>query len=92
MWTVRYILERCLPEEWEANEADKSQRIRNCTILEYTRVDPVTGQIFPVLGWRRTRYTDTDLSSPFDGQWVNLGPRRMFTGADLTNMVEKFDM
>ena len=82
MWTARYVLERMLPEEWETLDADRSSRLRNCTLLEYTRRDPLTGALGPHIGWRRIRYTDSD-NSPHGGHWVRLGGRRSFTGRQL---------
>jgi broad specificity phosphatase PhoE len=87
MWTARYVLERMLPEEWEALDADYSNRIRNCTLLEYTRRDPLTGTLQGRIGWRRIRYTDSP-SSPHRGQWQPLGGRRFFTGEQLGAMAE----
>ncbi|MFZ2384142.1 MAG: histidine phosphatase family protein [Candidatus Nanopelagicales bacterium] len=88
MWTARYVLERMLPEEWEALDADKSKRIRNCTILEYTRRDPQTGDVQPTLQWRRLRYTDEPARSPHGGEWVRLATKRQFTGAQLEELVQ----
>lgn len=85
MWTARYVVERMLPEEWEALDADESNRIRNCTLLEYTRRDPETGTLQSRIGWRRIRYTDSD-SSPHGGLWEPLGGRRFFTGQQLAEM------
>ncbi|MEI8080521.1 MAG: histidine phosphatase family protein [Actinomycetes bacterium] len=91
MWTARYVLERMLPEEWEALDADRSVRIRNCTLLEYSRRDPQTGAVQPALGWRRITYTDVKGCSPHGGQWQPLGPRRRFSGAQLAQMVEQVE-
>ncbi len=87
MWTARYVLERMLPEEWEALDADRSNRIRNCTLLEYTRRDPSTGILHSRLGWRRLRYTDS-VDSPHGGQWESLGGRRYFSGQQLEGMAK----
>lgn len=89
MWTARYVLERMLPEEWQALDSDSSNRLRNCAMLEYTRRDPVTKALAPTLGWRRIRYTDVPERSPHDGNWQPLGTRRVFTGEQLSEMVRQ---
>lgn len=44
MWAARLVLERLDDDEFKALDDDKSERIRNCEVLQYTRVTPGTGQ------------------------------------------------
>jgi len=88
MWIARFVLERMLPEEWEELDESKPHKIRNCSVLECTRRDPDTGQLHSRPKWRRLSYPDSPSTSPDDGQWVPLGKRRTFTGAELTASVE----
>ncbi len=88
MWTARFVLERMLPEKWEALDKSELHKIRNCSVLEYTRRDPDTGQLHSRLGWRRLSYLDSPSTSPDGGKWVPLGKRRTFTGAQLDASLE----
>ncbi len=88
MWTARFVLERMLPEKWEELDKSKPHKIRNCSVLEYTRRDLDTGQLHSRVGWRRLSYPDSRSTSPYDGQWVPLDKRRTFTGAQLAASVE----
>ncbi len=89
MWVARYVIERMLPEEWEASEVDKSQRIFNCDILWYSRVNPQDpNNVSKWLSWRRIiRPTDQGVA-PFNGEWVELEGKRRFSGTQLTDAVE----
>ncbi len=90
MWTGRYVLEHMLPEEWDAADNDKSQRINNCGIIWYTRVDPTNAlKSAPYLKWRRMIYPDNPSQSPYGGEWVELPGKRQFTGAELLESVER---
>lgn len=86
MWTARFVLEHMLPEEWEALDADRGQRIRNCTVLSYTRRNPATGELTPRLGWRKISYTDLPDQSPNEGQWELIQEKRFFSGQILGEM------
>ncbi len=56
MWPFRMIMEDLLPEQYSALKAKKApeDKMNNCQILQYTRVNPVTGEISEKFGWRRT--------------------------------------
>lgn len=84
MGIARYNIERLLPEEFEMIERDKTQDVKNCAIFHYSRVNPADqADVRDKLSFRRlVNPTDVN-SSPFDGQWVELPPRRKFTGAEL---------
>lgn len=38
---ARYNIERMLPEQFEEMDNDKSQTVKNCSIVQYTRINPV---------------------------------------------------
>lgn len=44
MWAFRLVLERIDDADFVTLDKDRSEKIRNCTALHYTRVDPDTGQ------------------------------------------------
>lgn len=89
MWTARYVLEHMLPEEWDVADMDKSQRIHNCGVIWYSRVNPNDpGEVSKSLTWRRMVYPDNIEGSPFGGEWVELSSKRYLTGEELLNGVE----
>ncbi|MGO1950884.1 MAG: histidine phosphatase family protein [Mycobacteriaceae bacterium] len=53
MWSTRLVLERWSDEEFLHYDQDPSLTIFNCTVVHYTRVDPVTGEIAPWMRWVR---------------------------------------
>ncbi len=86
---ARYNIERMLPEQFEEIDNDKTQSIKNCAIVHYSRVNPVDpNDVRPKLNWRRM-INPTDLaSSPFNGEWVELLSRPKYTGEDLLKRAE----
>lgn len=81
MWSARYVLDNMLPEDWDKHDKDRTQSIRNCTILDYTRVNPETGEVFDALKWLRIIYPDNPEQSPLGGEWQML-PGKRYLGAD----------
>lgn len=94
----RYLIERMLPEEIVAVDNDKTQDMKNCTIIEYTRENPEdNSDVRPHLSWMRMIYPyDVDVlgatgavvapqleQSPFRGQWQPINERRLLSRADL---------
>lgn len=85
MWAARAVLEYMTNEEWLAADDDKSQRILNTHVLEYTRVDPVTGTIADRLGWWRAICPWKDGS---DTGWRRI-ERRTYSNEDLLEQVAR---
>ena len=70
IWVVRYVLERMTPERWQELDADKTQRIHNCAILQYSRINPDNPKdIDKRLRWMRIIYPDNLKASPNGGKW-----------------------
>lgn len=91
MNNARYNIERMLPEEWEAVDRNPALAFRNCMILQYSMVNPFDpDDVRQKLNWRRYINPIEPETSPYDGQWVKLPSRRLFTGADLKAQIEKF--
>ncbi len=91
MWVARFDLERMLPEEWLALDSDPDQKIRNCSALHYSRVDPEDPEhISSRLQWMRFVYPDAPDESPYGGQWQDLANNRRFSGVDLAARVNQF--
>lgn len=79
----RYAIERMLPEEWIEIDSDKTFDFQNCSVLQYSRVNPEDpNDIREKLHWKRFIHTANLDSSPYDGQWTELTkPRRQFVAA-----------
>lgn len=89
MSVVRYVFEDMLPEEWHAMDQDKSQKIGNCSLLRYSRINPEDSEdVRPHLGWRQMVQPNDLPSSPFNGEWQRLPDDRFMTGAELLASVE----
>ena len=93
MWATRFVLERLMPHEWQKLDDQEEQRIANCSILQYTRVDPHgSGEVATSLssGWRRI--TDPiEGKSPDNGKWHRLPGKRALTAAEIMKIVGASD-
>lgn len=56
MWPIRIIMENLLPEDYLRlkKEKDPKDKINNCQIFQYTRIDPETGEINERFNWMRS--------------------------------------
>jgi broad specificity phosphatase PhoE len=86
MWAFRLRLERLSLDEFNALDADPSERIRNCQVLHYSRLDPAARwePASPYLDWVRA-------VSPYDselGDWRRIERRRL-SNEDLKADVER---
>jgi broad specificity phosphatase PhoE len=90
MGIARYNIERMLPEQFEAVENDRSQILTNCAILHYSRVNPTEPcDVREKLSFRRMINATDIASSPFGGDWIELPPRPMYSGAELLTQTER---
>lgn len=86
---VRYGMERMRPEQWEAMDRDPAYTIRNCSVLQYSRVNPTdSSDIRDKITWRRMIYPDAVTQSPDGGRWAELPKRQRFTGIELLEQAE----
>lgn len=91
MWAFRLLLERLDDDTFVALDADRSEKIHNCEVLHYTRIDPDTGAQAPRLSWlRRARpvAADTDGFEMVVGEWVEFHTHT-YTSAELLAAVEE---
>lgn len=87
---ARYGVERMTPEEWEELDEDRTHTIRNCTLLHYTRVNPLDpSDVRDKLRWRRYIYPDAPDASPDGGLWVELSERRRYSGSELIGQADR---
>ncbi len=99
----RYLIERMLPEELVALDNDKSQDMKNCSIIEYTRRNPENpNDVREYLSWMRMVYPyDIDLvkqermitapkleQSPNGGQWTNINEKRLLNVIDISERLK----
>jgi broad specificity phosphatase PhoE len=54
IWAARLALEYMSNEDWEVADDDPSEKIHNCQVVHYTRIDPKSGEIAPYLKWMRS--------------------------------------
>jgi len=54
IWAARLVLEYMFHEDWETHKEDPMQKIHNCQVVHYTRLDPETGEQAPYLRWMRS--------------------------------------
>lgn len=86
----RYAIERMLPEEWEALDGNHAYDFKNCSVLHYTRVNPLDPtDVRDHLKWRRFVHTVDESASPDNGQWVELPERVRYTPKQLLQQVDK---
>lgn len=87
---ARYGIERMMPEEWEHLDSNSNYTIRNCTILQYSRVNPFDpSDVREKIHWRRYIYPDAVHESPDGGEWVELSERRRYSGTELLSQAEQ---
>jgi broad specificity phosphatase PhoE len=83
-------IERLLPEQFEDNEKNPDYKIRNCTILQYSRVNPKGAQdIRSKLTWKRMVFPASHEHAPDDGKWVELPGRPKQNSSELLENINR---
>ena len=81
MWAGRFVLERMMPHEYHQLDESKTERIGNCTILDYVSINPEDPEDHRASlsdGWRRQINPLEPEKSPYGGEWQKLpGKRRL---------------
>ena len=56
IWPVRIVMEKWLPEEFQAlrDRRDPKDKIYNCQIVQYSRIDPKSGKVSEKFDWVRS--------------------------------------
>ncbi len=91
MWAARFVIERMLPQEWQAMDEEKALRIGNCCLLWYTRQNPEDpDDIRESLsdGWRRMIDTAQPERSPYGGEWQKLSGKRRFSAGQIAGLIQ----
>ena len=78
MWPVRILMEGWLPEQFQAirDQKDPKDKINNCQIVHYCRIDPVSGKISEKFNWMRS-VCPWDLSLS-DNTWQKIERKKYF--------------
>jgi NAD+ kinase len=89
MWGFRIRLERLTQQRFiELNRSRKPfEKINNCQILHYTRIDPESGVLMPYLGWMRS-VCPWDLSRS-SNEWQPI-VRNRYSNKDLAKILERY--
>lgn len=66
MWATRLVLERWSDEEFLEYDKDPGLTICNCTVVDYSRVDPLTGEVADWMRWVRVAHPRCDREN---GTW-----------------------
>jgi broad specificity phosphatase PhoE len=85
IWATRFELERMDHERWAISEKDAAQKIKNCQVVEWSRLDPETGAQSPKILWVRSVCPWETPDSP--GEWQHI-ERRGYTSEELLTEVE----
>lgn len=89
--TARYAIEWMLPENWHKASKTENFRLPNCSIVHYTRINPLNPtDIRRGINWYRIVYPDDIASSPNGGKWQKLEIKRIYNSDELTAGFEEF--
>ena len=86
IWATRLALDYMFNEEYVTSENDQSQKINNCQVVHYTRLDPVDGVQADYLKWRKSVWPYGNPEDP--GQWQEVG-RKILSNEELLAQVEE---
>lgn len=89
MWVARFVLERMDISEWLGLDGDKTQRIQNTMVLQYSRRDPENPKIrADKLMWARAVCPWDPNKSINGGEWWEID-RKTYSDEDLMHQVEQ---
>lgn len=54
IWGAMLQLEYMTPDDWDSNKKNPALKTNNCQVVDYTRIDPQTGEQAPYLRWMRS--------------------------------------
>lgn len=90
MWGFRVCLERMSQEQYLLldESKDPKDRVHNCQILQYSRINPRTNMLHPYLNWMRSVCpSDTTLSQ---NEWREI-TRKKYSNKELLDRVSKIE-
>lgn len=85
IWATRLVLEYMFNDDYLKSGTDASQKINNCQVVHYTRINPATGEKANHLKWRRSVWP---WKTPDEqGSWQK-STRKLLSNKDLLQQVE----
>jgi broad specificity phosphatase PhoE len=86
IWANRFEQERMDHEKWAISERDAAMKIKNCQVVQYTRLDPESGEQASKVLWVRSVCPWETPDNP--GEWEQI-ERRGYTNEELLAEVEQ---
>lgn len=89
---ILVFFERWSDEDFIEFDSDPNRKIHNCSVVHFTRIDPVTGELARKLKWRRIAYpvqTEDNTWSMFVEPWVEFD-RKYYTSEALLTGIEQY--
>jgi broad specificity phosphatase PhoE len=87
MSVARFVLERLTPWEWIEQDDNSEYNIRNGMVLQYSRIDPITGEESHRFKHRRMICPWDERLSVANGEWVTLNTHK-YGDDELLNFVD----
>lgn len=89
MWSVRFILERMLPSQWIELDLDKSNKIQNCMIFHYSRINPETKEISSSIQWLKAICPWDRSKDLFGGKWIRFDSKKELSADELLKIASQ---
>lgn len=86
MWAARLSLEYMFNEDWVISSNNPDDKINNCQVIHYTRVNPKTGEVAPYMKWMRSVNAGSGKADA--GEWRENG-RKYLNNKELLKQVEE---
>ncbi len=85
MRAIDAIIHHMTPEDFSTIHHERNGKIKNCTVVHYTRIDPKTAEVMPYVGWMRTC---TPWMNQTYSPWMSI-ERRTYSSQELLHQVEE---
>lgn len=85
IWAARLVLEYMFNEDWDVTKNNPAEKIHNCQVVHYTRLDPRTGEQAPFLKWMRSV---NPYRQETEGNWRELS-RRTLSNEEMIRRAEQ---
>jgi len=86
---AEFDIEQMTPDQWIAIDANPAYKVQNCMIVQYTRVNPETGEETNTYKWRRAICPWDESLSWDNGEWQRFDVP-LFTDEQLLNTVDEY--
>lgn len=86
IWAARLALEYMFNEDWETMDNDPAEKIHNCQVVHYSRLNPTTGEPADYLKWMRS--VNAGGGETGQGEWRE-SSRKVLSNDQLLQQVEQ---